>query len=209
MVGAVPTVYNGITFRSKLEADWARYFDASGITWSYEAEHYRLSNGEWYLPDFHLPTLGIFVECRGNLRRSLEKPAHFLMESRSPLLVALPEGRFFLATLENEETGEPYYGFFDALRFGDVRMFEYFQQEISCFVELDDDAEGLDRKYFCNAGFSSPDYCGHAPDWMDCVKDRSCKGNPNADARSYYYGGFSTWEQRGFRRHQHVPHRSH
>ncbi|MFW9881382.1 MAG: hypothetical protein ACFFG0_50605 [Candidatus Thorarchaeota archaeon] len=43
----IPTEYNGIKFRSKLEAQWAAFFDLLG--WKYEYEPYAL-NG--WIPDF-------------------------------------------------------------------------------------------------------------------------------------------------------------
>ena len=49
-----PTIYRGQTFRSRLEARWASYFDALGIEWTYEPECYRLPDGVSYLPDFRL-----------------------------------------------------------------------------------------------------------------------------------------------------------
>ena len=41
--------YRGITFRSRLEAQWARYFDQRGISWEYEPRTFL----NW-LPDFRL-----------------------------------------------------------------------------------------------------------------------------------------------------------
>jgi hypothetical protein len=46
MVG-IPTVYNGIRFRSMLEARWACVFDSFGWRWEYEP--YELAG---YIPDF-------------------------------------------------------------------------------------------------------------------------------------------------------------
>jgi hypothetical protein len=48
-MNAIPTHYNGINFRSRLEAKWARFFDLLG--WPYEYEPIDL-NG--YIPDFVL-----------------------------------------------------------------------------------------------------------------------------------------------------------
>jgi hypothetical protein len=48
-----PTVYAGCLFRSALEARWAVFFQAQGITWNYEPETFRLASGT-YIPDFHL-----------------------------------------------------------------------------------------------------------------------------------------------------------
>jgi hypothetical protein len=51
---ALPTKYDGITFRSRNEARWAIFFDVMGIKWTYEEQGYKLSNGETYLPDFRI-----------------------------------------------------------------------------------------------------------------------------------------------------------
>jgi hypothetical protein len=50
---SIPTRYKKILFRSKLEADWARAFDALGVEWQYEVEG-RYFGDVFYLPDFYL-----------------------------------------------------------------------------------------------------------------------------------------------------------
>lgn len=121
---AIPTTYKGVTFRSKLEARWAVFFDTLGIEWEYEPQGYKIgysyvdgqkrflmSNGEidykddvtevswrailerweekgitvieelpplgdldpaleWYLPDFWLPELKLWVEVKGKVGES-------------------------------------------------------------------------------------------------------------------------------------------
>lgn len=57
---AINTLYKNRLFRSRLEARWAVFFDALGIEWEYEKEGYDLGVAGWYLPDFWLPTLGLF-----------------------------------------------------------------------------------------------------------------------------------------------------
>ncbi len=47
---ARPTEYNGITFRSKSEAIFARGLDINGCYWEYEPSNYKLDDG--YVPDF-------------------------------------------------------------------------------------------------------------------------------------------------------------
>jgi hypothetical protein len=48
-IPAIPTIYKGITFRSRLEARWAFMFDR--LQWPYEYEPRELKN---YIPDFIL-----------------------------------------------------------------------------------------------------------------------------------------------------------
>lgn len=53
----IETVYKGYKFRSRLEARWAVFFDAIGLKWQYEIEGFKLSNDEYYLPDFKITTI--------------------------------------------------------------------------------------------------------------------------------------------------------
>lgn len=72
---AIPTIYDGCHFRSRLEARWAVFFNTLGIRWEYEPQGYYvggmyagqdgLEDSEWYLPDFYLPDLGTWVEVKG------------------------------------------------------------------------------------------------------------------------------------------------
>ena len=63
---SIPTKYNGTVFRSKLEANWAEFFDRHGIIWVYEPEGYDFG-GLRVLPDFYLPELNILFEVKGIL----------------------------------------------------------------------------------------------------------------------------------------------
>jgi hypothetical protein len=54
LIQAKPTQYAGITFRSRLEARWAVFFDALDIPWEYEPERFHLTDGSTYTPDFRL-----------------------------------------------------------------------------------------------------------------------------------------------------------
>jgi hypothetical protein len=60
---AIETAYDGRLFRSRLEARWAVFFRALGMRYVYEPEGYDL-DGTWYLPDFYLPFLQLFVEIK-------------------------------------------------------------------------------------------------------------------------------------------------
>lgn len=61
----IPTPYNGIWYRSKLEAKWAYFFDWCGIKHYYESEGVQLSDDTWYEPDFYLPELKTYAEIKG------------------------------------------------------------------------------------------------------------------------------------------------
>lgn len=61
---AITTRYKNHSFRSRLEARYAVYFDHLGIKWEYEPEGFELGNGLRYLPDFWLPEWKIWVEIK-------------------------------------------------------------------------------------------------------------------------------------------------
>ncbi len=65
-IPAIPEVYRGVRFRSRLEADWARSLDEHGIEWAYEPQGFRLG-AHLYLPDLWLPDLRTIVEVKGLL----------------------------------------------------------------------------------------------------------------------------------------------
>jgi hypothetical protein len=48
-IAAIPTMYGGIRFRSRLEARWAAFFDLCGFAWEYEPTDFK-----GWIPDFSL-----------------------------------------------------------------------------------------------------------------------------------------------------------
>jgi len=72
-IEAVPTVYAGTTFRSRLEAKWATFLNSHHITWQYEPETITLPSGTVYVPDFWLPELGTWIEVKGDGIPRIEK----------------------------------------------------------------------------------------------------------------------------------------
>lgn len=59
----IQTRYKGYHFRSRLEARWAVFMDALGLTWEYEPQGFDL-DGVWYLPDFWLPFDRLWLEVK-------------------------------------------------------------------------------------------------------------------------------------------------
>lgn len=64
---AEKTIYNNITFRAKLEARWAVFFDTLGIKWRYEPFHSDIDfygGLTGYKIDFFLEDIKVFVEIK-------------------------------------------------------------------------------------------------------------------------------------------------
>ena len=59
-IKAHPTKYNGVQFRSRLEARWAAFFDLAGWEWEYEP----IDLVGWS-PDFKLTIPCLHSECNG------------------------------------------------------------------------------------------------------------------------------------------------
>lgn len=76
MIAAIPTKYNGYSFRSRLEARWAVFFDALNVRFEYEKEGYDLGALGWYLPDFWLPDIGSGVWAEVKPEEGLHATAH-------------------------------------------------------------------------------------------------------------------------------------
>lgn len=65
---AIPTIYNGVQLRSRMEAQCAYLFDYLGWQWEYEKHSFMLPNGTTYTPDFWIESACLFVECRGYVK---------------------------------------------------------------------------------------------------------------------------------------------
>ncbi len=63
-IKAIPAAFKGVQYRSRLEARWAVFFDALGISFQYEAEGFDF-DGVRYLPDFFLHDLNYWIEIKG------------------------------------------------------------------------------------------------------------------------------------------------
>lgn len=109
---SIPTMYNGTRFRSKLEADWARFFDKHRMKYAYEPEGFNLG-GVWYLPDFYLPEIKTFVEVKGVLEEVDKEKIFALARAAAPkgimvILAEAPVGeRYMLAHPTPQEIDLP------------------------------------------------------------------------------------------------------
>ena len=69
----IQTEYNGLKFRSRLEARWAVFFDNAKIDYEYEPEGYEDEKGKRYLPDFYLPDFDLYVEVKRNTEEGIKE----------------------------------------------------------------------------------------------------------------------------------------
>jgi hypothetical protein len=82
MIKAIQTEYNGIKFRSRLEARWAVFFDTANIRYEYEPEGYETEEGQRYLPDYYLPDFDLYVE----VKRDTEEGIREIVEKCEPAI---------------------------------------------------------------------------------------------------------------------------
>ena len=74
MIKPIAVEFNGIRYRSALEADWASTFTELGIYFQYEPEPLRLDSGAVYDPDFYLPNMRTYCEAKGAHNERAWKP---------------------------------------------------------------------------------------------------------------------------------------
>jgi hypothetical protein len=113
---AIETRYKGYRFRSRLEARWAVFFDALGVSWQYEPEGFVLRDGTHYLPDFYLPVSDLWVEVKGGEPTQEERrKAEMLHEMERPVVIAIGEpfyGRILVYAFDSTDgsAGEQWWG---------------------------------------------------------------------------------------------------
>jgi hypothetical protein len=61
---AMPVVYRGVSYRSKLKARWAAFLDALGIAHVYEPKSFLAGRSTRYTPDFWLPELKAWLDVQ-------------------------------------------------------------------------------------------------------------------------------------------------
>ena len=87
-IKAIKTKYNGYVFRSRLDARVAVLFDILEIKYLYELEGFYLGDDIYYLPDFYLPDMDIWVEVKGVMSElDFNKIKKFIEAGNSMLIV--------------------------------------------------------------------------------------------------------------------------
>lgn len=105
---AIETEYKGIKFRSKLEAQWAVFFDECNVDWEYEPQGFDLGDGVWYLPDFVLHNVGncegadengdLWIEVKGRMTPQDAKKINYWTKKKGILVL----GRLPFVNKNNE-----------------------------------------------------------------------------------------------------------
>lgn len=91
------TMHKGIEMRSRLEALWAAALDNAGIGWVYEPIAFSGSGGQ-YLPDFFIPSLGLYLEVKpvdeveANYRHAWLRRMEIIWESEPAAALMLVAG---------------------------------------------------------------------------------------------------------------------
>ena len=106
---AIPTTYNGIKFRSKLEAKYAHAFDRLGIVWIYEGEGFRFKDGTQYCPDFYMPEINTYFEVKGVMDEASLHKIESLAQEADRVIVGGPQGNM-LASIRDKDWYEPFCG---------------------------------------------------------------------------------------------------
>lgn len=141
MITAIETKYKGYRFRSRLEARWAVFFDTLGIAWEYEKEGYDLGKAGWYLPDFWLPDLQLWIEIKGENPTPQEK-------AKAQQLCA--ETKCSVGIL----SGTPWFNIFRAYYFWRPA---YTQEEIEAYGFEGDDLSDGESAIECSYWFNDND----------------------------------------------------
>lgn len=94
MIKAIQTRYDNYFFRSRQEARWAVWFNTVGLPYRYELEGFDLGDDVYYLPDFYLPTLALWVEVKGTNPTNGEIEKAFLLADQQDAMVHLTWANF-------------------------------------------------------------------------------------------------------------------
>lgn len=87
-IPAIQTLYDGVEFRSRLEARWAVFFNSIGVKWLYEPEGFELEDCGSYLPDFYLPYFESYFEVKPFDILSYPKDVSFIPSLAKPAILS-------------------------------------------------------------------------------------------------------------------------
>lgn len=95
-IKALETKYDGIMFRSRIEARWACLFKSLRLRYIYEPERfvmYYASKKYVYMPDFYMIDLNCYVEVKGKEPIPMEQAKAWVLSKTSGCLVHVVYGQ--------------------------------------------------------------------------------------------------------------------
>jgi hypothetical protein len=102
---SLETTYDGCTYRSRVEARWAIWFDSVGLRFQYEPQGFAIRSGA-YLPDFWVEGWRMFLEIKGvePTDEERQKCADLAQAAECDVLLAVgaPEERFQLLWFDRD-----------------------------------------------------------------------------------------------------------
>jgi hypothetical protein len=116
MIKSIETEYNGIIFRSKMEAKWAFFMDEIGIKYDYEPETFDLGEGVYYIPDFYLPEIDGFLEIKPEYNPTYSPVDRFALVTKKHIIVM--QGNPFYPKDDSPNSSYCYY--YDEKLTGDI-----------------------------------------------------------------------------------------
>lgn len=90
--------------RSRLEIHWAVFFTAARLVWEYEPQTFRLSNEQYYTPDFYLPEVG-WIEIKATWKdaRAAENKLRLFARERHKLIGGTRRKEFYTICADQPE----------------------------------------------------------------------------------------------------------
>ena len=161
-ITAINTEYNGYLFRSRIEARWAVFFDHVGLKYEYEKEGINLPFNGYYLPDFWLPELNIYIEVKGTYPTKIEKGKAQELAIESGCLVAILFGGI---PSPDEDWWRDHFEDYEGnymLTFVDPSRYEYDEESGCPFPEFTQsfNSKNIGHTWGYNDSFMLCDCCG-------------------------------------------------
>jgi hypothetical protein len=102
-IKAIPTTYNHVLYRSRMEARWAAFFDFVGWEFEYEPEPFQT-----WSPDFVIHTLDTFIEVKPMLMwgEAITKIQPYSKQFRCGLLsdhITIGENAYYIGKYLNRD----------------------------------------------------------------------------------------------------------
>lgn len=91
--------YKNINFRSNWEVECAKVLDKNNILWEYEPKVFRLNSKTFYIPDFYLIELNVWLEVKGYLSEKSEYKIKLFQKKHA--LIVLNKVEEFESAIQN------------------------------------------------------------------------------------------------------------